>query len=185
MRRRTLLRRGGLAGLLVLAGCTSPGSGAPDDTETTSGDDEPTETPNSGDEPTETPTELGTDEPDGSSDVTVGESTFEVTENVSGTQVDRAEVSFEAHSETVAVDGTIWGADGCKTATLDGVDYDESADELTVRVATVDREGTEDQMCTQAIVEISYEARVFFEGGLPSSATVVHDGRVAAEARRE
>lgn len=163
MRRRTLLRRGGLAGLLVLAGCTSPGSGSPDDTETTSGDDEP----------------------DGSGDVTVGESTFEVTENVSGTQVDRAEVSFEAHSETVAVDGTILGSDGCKTATLDSVAYDESADEVTVRVATVDREGTEDQMCTQAIVEISYEASVAFEGGLPSSATVVHDGRVATEARRE
>lgn len=175
MHRRTLLRRGAAVATLALAGCTSsPGPGSDDDTETGDGPGQ-----------TETPTDGGTGGGDGEGDVTTGESTFDVTGIVSGTQVDRADVSFESHSETVSVDGTIWGADGCKTAELDSVVYDEATGEVTISVATIDREGTEDRACTQAIVQISYEAVVAFEGGLPASTTVVHDGRAVAEARRE
>lgn len=180
MRRRTLLRRAAGATLpLALAGCASnPDTGAPDDETDTPGADE-TDTP--GADETPTPTD---EEPAGNGGVAVVDTTFDVGDAGSGTQTDRASVAFDPDANRVRVEGTIWGANGCKTAALGGTAYDEAADEVTVRVVTRDREGTGDRACTQAIVEIPYEAAVGFEGGLPASAVVVHDGRTVTSADR-
>jgi len=102
----------------------------------------------------------------------VTDTRFTVTGRASGTQVSDATVTFG--DGTVVVEGTIWGANGCKTAELAGVSYDGDADELTIAVATTDREGAGDG-CTQAIVEIDYRAVVTVDGGLPGSVTVTHD----------
>ena len=45
----------------------------------------------------------------------------------------------------------------------------------TVTVGTVDREGTEETACTQAIVEVEYTAIARFQQGLPGRVVVEHD----------
>lgn len=108
--------------------------------------------------PTDTPTMSTTD--------------FTVLQVESGTEVDEASVGFQ--ETTVSVTGTIWGADGCTTAELASADYDPDSGELTVEIATKKEESTGDVACTQAIVEIDYEATVTFENGLPDRVVVTH-----------
>ena len=110
---------------------------------------------------TETPTQTPT----------MTDSEFTVTRNESGTETDDATVSFD--DTTVTVEGTIWGSNSCQTAELDSADYDDAADELTITVATTEREDAGD-VCTQAIVEIDYRATISFERGLPGSVVVTH-----------
>jgi len=100
------------------------------------------------------------------------DSTFTVLRTESGTETDDATVSFDG--ATVTVEGTIWGRDGCKTAELASADYDGEADELTVAVATTNRENAGD-VCTQALVEIGYRATVEFDSGVPASVVVTHN----------
>ncbi|MBX0295441.1 hypothetical protein EGH23_11175 [Halomicroarcula sp. F27] len=100
------------------------------------------------------------------------DSTFTVTDVSSGTQRDEASVAFDG--DTVTVEGTIWGANGCKTGELLSADYDAEAGELTVVVGTKDREDAGGG-CTQAIVEVRYRATATFEGGLPDAVVVTHD----------
>ncbi|SFP81252.1 MULTISPECIES: hypothetical protein [Halolamina] len=76
---------------------------------------------------------------------------------------------------TVTVDGCIVGKNGCMVASLASATYDADADELGVRVATRD-ESDEDEMCTQQLVERGYTVTVEFDGGLPGTTTVTHDG---------
>lgn len=123
----------------------------------------PAETPTSHPEPTETPTPTDTPMP------SITDTGFSVTGIQSGTQVNEASVSFE--TDRVVVTGTIAGTDGCKTAHL--ADADLTDGELTLTVATKDRPDA--GMCTQAIVEISYEATVSFEPTPPTSVRVVHE----------
>jgi hypothetical protein len=111
---------------------------------------------------------------------TVGETSFTVTGAESGTMTSEATVRFDAEAGRVVVGGTIPGSDSCKTAQLGSVEYDAGADRLSVGVETTRREGTEDAVCTQAIVEIDYEAEVAFSGGLPGTVVVTHDGREVA-----
>lgn len=148
MNRRTLVQYLAV-GTAALAGCASGGD------------------PGTGDTSTDT---VATD--GGADQSTVSDSNFTVTGQESGTQVDEATVQFDA--ETVRVDGTIWGSNGCKTAVLGGADYTANTGELTVAVVTTDREDAGDA-CTQAIVEIGYEAEVRFEGGRPDTVVVTHD----------
>ncbi|MFC7019647.1 MULTISPECIES: twin-arginine translocation signal domain-containing protein [Haloarcula] len=147
MNRRTFL--GGLAatGAVLLAGCSSSGGeGSPTDEQTPA-------------EPSQSPVLEDTE--------------FAVDDRTSGGERDEATVRFEA--PRVVVEGVIWGRDGCKTATLLGSEYDRESNTLTVSVGTTDREGTEDQACTQAIVEIEYTATATFDAGLPSRVVVEHD----------
>ena len=88
-----------------------------------------------------------------------------------------ADIAFRTDENEVRIRGIIQGNDGCKTAALGDVTYDSGADALAVDVVTEDREGTEDQACTQELVFISYEATVEFSGGLPREASVSHDGQ--------
>jgi hypothetical protein len=159
MDRRRLLGTVGLAGIAALTGCLADGAGD--------------ETP---DETTDTPTPQPTPMP------TMTETEFTVRESRGGTQRDSATVSFDG--STVVVAGTIWGRDGCQTAGLDSATYDGAADELTVAVETLRRADAGDA-CTQAIVEIDYEATVAFDGSLPERVVVTHDrgGEVETVAR--
>ncbi|MFC6862726.1 hypothetical protein ACFQGE_04530 [Halomicroarcula sp. GCM10025817] len=155
MNRRTLLSGLTATGAVLLAGCSSSG-----------GDDE----------------DPGTDEttePGSSQSPTLLDTEFVVGDRTSGSERDEATVRVE--ESRVVVEGVIWGSDGCKTATLLGSDYDLASNTLTVTVGTTDREGTEDQACTEAIVEIEYTATVRFEGGLPGRVVVEHDHGAGSE----
>jgi hypothetical protein len=152
MHRRTLLGAVSTATLLSLTGCLGDdggGDGTPTDTST----DTDTETP------TPTPPPLLTD------------SEFTVLTNQGGTQTDNARVSVDA--STVTVDGSIWGHNGCQTATLGSANHNRETNELTVDVATTREEGAGDA-CTEGIVEIGYRATLTFENGLPSRVVVTH-----------
>ena len=76
---------------------------------------------------------------------------------------------------TVTVEGCIVGRNGCMVASLASATYDAEADELAVRVATRDDADT-DELCTQQLVERGYTVSVQFDGGLPGTTTVTHDG---------
>lgn len=111
----------------------------------------------------------------------VAETTFDVVENTCGEGRDEASVSFGDH---VSVSGTIRGSNTCYTATLDGATYDAAADRLTVRVRSSVPEGRETAACGQCLVDIDYDAAVRFEGGLPGTVVVEHDGEQVASAER-
>ncbi|KPN32250.1 hypothetical protein SY89_03018 [Halolamina pelagica] len=83
--------------------------------------------------------------------------------------------TIAAAGATVTVDGCIVGKNGCMVASLVSATYDADADELAVRVATRD-ESDEDEACTQQLVNRGYTVTVEFDGGLPGTTTVTHDG---------
>lgn len=153
MNRRTLLRNGGTLTALVLAGCTGAGSPVGE-----------------GDETTAPPTS------DIANRSRISDSRFAVIDRTAAATEPMAGVSFDQSEGLVRITGTIEGSDGCKTAALGAIDYRPDADELQVAVLTNDRPGTGEKACTQALVYISYEATVSFSGGLPSAASVSHDG---------
>ena len=85
-----------------------------------------------------------------------------------------ADAAFDEDGSTVTVTGTIVGSNGCMTADLGSANYDGDADQLDVNVVTKEREDS--GMCTQPLVGIDYEAAFSFDGGIPSSVSVSHDG---------
>jgi len=162
--RRSLLRRTATLAALSVVGCTGPG-----------GDGAGTRTPGS---PTPTDTPMATDTPGGETPSRrVLAASLTVLEVRNGRETDRVTVTVDTDPPTVALRGTVRGSDGCKTATLDGAAYVAGADTLTVAVVTTDRQDIADTACTEAIVEIDYEATVELAGGLPGSVAVTHDGR--------
>jgi len=160
MHRRTLLGMAATLSPLGLAGCAGDGDSGDGETPGTSS---PTSTP--------TPTPPA-----------IEEATLSVRDIASGQEVDEATVTAE--DGAVVVTGTIWGSDGCKTASLDAAEYDAGADTLSVAIATRDREDAGDA-CTDALVEIDYRVRVTFSGGLPGTVAVTHDGRAVTTAATE
>lgn len=159
MKRRTLLRAVASAGAAGIAGCTG----------TTPGSD-PTDTPT--DTPTPTPTP-GPPELTGQS--------FEVREKGCGTGTDRATIGRDAPTVTVA--GVVSGSNGCYTAELQRARYDADADELRADVRSFDP--GDEAACTQCIVDIDYRASFEFEGGLPGTVIVSHNGERVATATPE
>jgi hypothetical protein len=166
MNRRTLLRNGATLTALALAGCSGDGQPGVDPTPTDG-------TPREGTETTSPPT------------IEIADFSFAVTDRTSETTEPTATVSFDATEGLVRVTSTIQGSDGCKTATLRAIDYHRDADEVHVGVATTDRPGTDDRACTEALVYISYEATVSFTGGVPSAASVSHDGTEVTSGARD
>jgi hypothetical protein len=129
-------------------------------------------------------TETSGDDSDSGGDgtPTLVEAAFEVDGTTPGDDRGDTDVRFDADATSVVVDGTIRGSDGCQTAELAAADYDPQADELSVDVRTVPREGSDDEMCTQSTVQVDYLLRAEFKGSLPSSATVSHDGQAVVSA---
>ena len=103
----------------------------------------------------------------------VASSSLAVTDTGCGSQSDGgASVAFERRE--VVVSGTVVGNDGCYRARLGDVSFDGSSDVCRVVVEAFDDSGP-DEVCTDCITAISYEATVVFDGGLPGTVEVVHD----------
>jgi len=85
---------------------------------------------------------------------------------------------------TVTVEGELVGRNSCYTAVLESSEYD--ADEDVLRASVLTDDGTdEDVFCADVMTEIRYRLVVSFEGGLPETVAVSHDGEVVAEAIRD
>ncbi|WP_049979901.1 hypothetical protein [Halolamina rubra] len=147
MERRTLLT-GAAGALATIAGCVGSSPETPDDG------------PAATDTPTATPAAP-----------TITARSLEPREECP----EPGSASIAAEGSTVTVEGCIVGKNGCMVASLASATYDAEADELAVRVATRD-DTDEDEMCTQQLVERGYTVTVEFDGGLPGTTTVTHDG---------
>lgn len=101
--------------------------------------------------------------------------TFEVVSVRGGSQTQEADVSFD---NRVRISGTTTGNNGCYTARLKDVSFEGGELEVTVE-AYEDKD--DDQMCTQSLVEIEYEASFQFEGDLPDRVVVKHDSMGGVE----
>lgn len=154
MKRRTILRSLGswaAFAIPVSAGCTKPdpsGGGSPES---------PTGTV------TETPTSGGP---------TLSGRSFEILNIGSETDSNKATITWL--ERTVRVTGVISGANGCYKAKLQNAEYDSEHDELQVDVKSYN--SNPDGFCTQAKVYIDYRASFEFEGGLPRTVIVRHNG---------
>jgi hypothetical protein len=83
-----------------------------------------------------------------------------------------ASVDFDDAGVTVT--GCARGRNGCAVPVLADVSYAVSDDTLTVVVAsTVERD--EDELCTEALLPLGYEARVVMDGTVPGHVRVIHD----------
>jgi hypothetical protein len=147
MERRTFLT--GVAGVLAAtAGCVGSAPETPDDG------------PADSDDATETPTAPS-----------ITSRSFEPRDDCK----ESGSASISADGTSVVVEGCITGRNGCMVAALESATYDAEADELFVRVVTEDESDT-DEICTQQIVHRGYRVTVAFDGGLPGTTTVIHDG---------
>jgi len=159
MRRRDVLKYVSTGAVAGVAGCVSEGDGSPGN-ETDDGDDDGNNTDR----------ENGTGN-DGDS-TTVTDTSFSVVSEGDGERDESA--SFWFGDTTLNVRGVIVGSDLCKTAELDGAEYDSERGALIVSVVTVNAEDAPDA-CGEALKPIEYEATVEFEGEQPS-VVVAHDG---------
>ncbi|MFW5928928.1 MAG: hypothetical protein ACOCT0_00705 [Halobacteriota archaeon] len=99
---------------------------------------------------------------------------FEVVSVSSGNGEDEADAELDEEAGEIVITGTAPGNNGCYSARLEEDDYDADEDIYTARIETYeDRE--DDEMCTEALVDIEYRLVASFEGGLPSEAEVSHD----------
>lgn len=131
-----------------------------------------------GDAPTASPTTSPTASPSATdAGSSVAGTSFEVVESDCGEGTDAATVSFGDH---VAATGTIRGSNTCYTAELEAADYDGEADRLTVRVRSYVPESEGTPACGQCIVDVDYEAEVRFDGSLPGTVAVEHNGQEVA-----
>ncbi|WP_290809802.1 hypothetical protein [Halovivax sp.] len=113
-------------------------------------------------------------------------------ETVDQEQLDGADGDDERHVETAAtvvvdddrieIEGQLEASTPCHEAVVTDVDGD--GDTLTVTVEVEDAAG-EDEMCTQVISEIEYEATIAFEDGAPETVVVVHQDRAGEETATE
>lgn len=164
MKRRALLRAVAATGPVwsaTIAGCTGtdvPGDGTPGS---------PTETGGG----TPTPTATATPTPTSGRTRLTGEE-FTVLDSGCGTGSNRATVEWA--DRTVTVTGVISGRNGCYTAELKNARYVEDADELRVGVRSYNP--NTEAACTQCIVDIEYRSTFEFEGGLPDTVVVGHNG---------
>ncbi|PSP75048.1 hypothetical protein BRC81_16315 [Halobacteriales archaeon QS_1_68_20] len=150
-----MLSLAGGVGLATVAGCLEGGP---------AGDDS-TEEPDENETPTPTPKPAPV----------LASKSFTVTGTESGESSQRAEVSFD---DTIRINGTTTGNNGCYTAKLAKADVRDGTLAVTVK-AVEDRD--DDEMCTQALVKIDYEATFEFEDALPDRVVVKHDSMDGVE----
>jgi hypothetical protein len=148
VKRRSLLAAAAAATTTGIAGCLGGGPGtAPEDDES--------------DDPTDTPT-----------GPRLVDQSFEVERVECGDDYGSHEVTKE--DGVVTVEGVLDGRDPSYTAELVTSEYDSEADELYVKIESV--EGDDDGVSAQCIVEIEYVATFTFENGEPSSVRVDQSG---------
>ena len=158
MRRRRLLRYVGAGAAVGTTGCLSEGGG-------------PTNETDDGDGENGTDDGSGTDGNGNGNGTTVTDTSFSVVSSEGGAE---ESASYRFEDGTLNVRGTILGSDACKTAELEGVEYDEERGAVVVDVVTVNAEGAGDA-CAEVITPIGYEASIEFNGEQPS-VVVTHDG---------
>lgn len=90
-----------------------------------------------------------------------------------------SEASVEFREESVVVTGTIDGSNACYVAKLADASYDPETRTLDLTVVSTQKDGA--QACSQCIVEIEYETTATFEGGLPETVRVVHEGMAGSK----
>jgi hypothetical protein len=180
MRRRTLLRLAGGAGIGWLAGCTATGPDDGSDGTST----QPTGTASFTERSSASPTPCAT---------RVTATSFSVREVECGTGENAADASVQPTGAgtpetdgapptyTVTVTGTIDGADTCHSARLAGVESRPDEDTLRVAVASYVPDSNQTVACGQCIVDVDYEATVELACGYAGVVTVVHDGEPVAE----
>jgi len=111
------------------------------------------------------------------SDISVGDTEVEHISN-SGEPVESVSVERNPDENTVSIDGTV--VDGaCDVTELGSVEYDAEDGTATVNILTRPEEGVE--MCTMEIVGVEYKATIGFEGDLPETVNVVHNGEETQE----
>ncbi|WP_327050932.1 hypothetical protein [Halomicrococcus gelatinilyticus] len=159
MNRRDVLRAGGVAGVGLLAGCIDRYRDATD-----------AAAPVDGTTGTTTDATAGTTE----GRPTLRNHSFEVLDSGCGTVGGDASLAFDRDAATLTVEGTISGSDSCAVARIASARYEDGA--FTVMVETT-RQASEGTACADCITEIRYRATFAFEGALPSSVAVVHDGQ--------
>jgi len=210
MKRRTVLRACGFGVVAGLAGCGSRAVNLADEVD----DDTPTDQQGGGDEgmSTEDPdrqetTHQTTTETDGQQD------DHQTTTETDGQQDDHqttrsgrprlvssgmsaekgrcggpgssTTVTFDDGAGEIVVEGSISAPTPCHSTSLSGASYDPSSDTLTLTIG-IDAPD-EDVVCVQCVGSVPYTARAGFDGGLPGSVKIVHDGMkrrtVAQESR--
>lgn len=123
------------------------------------------------------PGEDGPDDPDeGGADgePTVAATDFEVRSVDCGTGENEATVSI---GEAVDITGTIRGRNGCYSAGLDDAGIGDGT--LTVAIESYD-DSDGDELCTECLTDIAYEARIEIDGPDPEEIVVEHDGSAVA-----
>lgn len=100
---------------------------------------------------------------------------FEVVDSRGDYEVD-VEVEWNEDDQVVSAVGVIEGNNLCYDAGLDDASYDADADELVVEVSSYE-DADADESCGMQMVGLEYEFTAEFEGGLPETVKVVHDGR--------
>jgi len=151
MRRRELLKYACVSTLVSATGCVHTGGG-----ENGSGED---------------------DDGNGDGTTAVTGTSFSVVSREGGGSEGFASYIFE--NGELRVNGTIIGSDACKTAELNGAEYDSERGAIVVDIGTVTPEDAGRRMCAQILTPIKYEATIEFEGDEPS-AIVRHDGEEVA-----
>lgn len=167
MNRRVLLQVAGASAGALLAGCLEDGTGGgngPDDT--------PTDSPTPTSSPTVSPSPTEPDDP-----ASVSGTSFDIVSVDCGEGRNQASVSFGEH---VSITGIARGANTCYTAELKSADYDARADRLAVQIRSFTPDSEESGGCAQCIVDIDYDAEVRFDGDLPETVVVKHDGKEVA-----
>ncbi|MFB6251777.1 MAG: hypothetical protein ABEI27_08860 [Halobellus sp.] len=171
MRRRAVLTDVAVGLTSILAGCAGSADGRADEADSPATTDK-TETPMTSDP---------TDEPDGNAGL------------VSGSLVPREEcpkpgdATVQLEAESAAVRGCVVGRNGCTVPRLQDVTFDSETGVATVVVASFE-ERDENEACTEALVNLGYEAQVDTGGATLVGLKVVHDDvdgrRVVADVMR-
>jgi hypothetical protein len=160
MNRRSLLRRTGALGAVLLAGCTGPdGIGAD------GGDGDGTTTESPTDTPTETP-----------DPVTVVDETIRTTASRcrSTETAETATVGVDRERNQVTITGALQTSNPCYRAVLETARYDAETGTLHLGV----RAASTDEVCIACVGTVEYEATVTLSGGVPDAVEIVHDGQV-------
>ena len=164
MHRRVMLSSLGLAAAATLTGCLGGDSPPTDDDGDGDGGTPPTDTDDSG----------------GSAGGTHPRFT-ETSLTATGRCDSHGTASVDFDDDGVTVTGCARGRNGCAVPVLGDVSYAVSRDTLTVVVAS-EVERDDDQLCTEALLPLGYEARVVMDGTTPGDVRVIHDD---VDGRRE
>lgn len=133
-----------------------------------------------------------TDQPSADTTVTDGgptsgdefTATFDVVDKACGDAEDAADVAFESTEARVTVTGVVGAPSLCYSAGLADARRDPGDGTLNVGVGTVD-ECDGDQVGGQCLADVAYRAVFAFDGDLPETVTVSHDGDVVGVFERD